>query len=151
MSTLDDLTSRDSTRIWKACGTIRHLRDLTELMSLVDNIDVIRTATKNVPLGGMLRPNSSHLEFALRKLEFVRDGEGCFCKLYMLDDMFGPEREQESGNIAIIDTIKTADGFVDHYICRCVLCDQIYRVTEREYHYTWWKWEIEQNFRENDS
>lgn len=151
MSILDDLTSRDATRIWKACGAIRHLRDRAELTPLVNNIDLIRASTKNVRLGGMLRPNSSHLEFALRKLEFVRDGEECFCKLYMLDDMFGPEREQESGNVAIVDTIKTANGFVDHYICRCVLCNETYRVTEREYHYTWWKWEIAQNFRENES
>jgi len=151
MSTLDDLISRDATRVWKACGVIRHLRDRAELSALIDDLDLIKRSTRNLKLGGMLRPNSTHLEFAIRKLEFVRDSGRCFCLLYTHDDMFDPEREQTSGNILIESTVKTPDGFVDHYVCVCLICRSRYRVTEREYHYTWWKWELEPNFNEKDS
>lgn len=151
MGILDDLISRDVTRIWKACGEIRHLRNMGELSSLIENIELIRERTKNVDLGGRVRPNSTHLDLALRKLEFIRDGEGCFCKLYMLDDMFGPEGEQTAGNISIEAATRTPDGYIDHYRCKCSVCGAKYRVTEREYHYTWWKWELEENFTEKDS
>lgn len=151
MATLDDITSRDATRIWLACGAIRHLRDIEELSVLIENLELIKKSTKNIKLGGMFRPNSTHLDFAIRKLEFIRDGEGCFCRLYLLDDMFDPEREQTVGNVSIGDTVLTPEGFVDHYLCSCIICGESYCVIEREYHYTWWKWELEQNFPEKDS
>src|SRR5262245_39704909 len=99
MSTLSDITSKDSHRIWLACGAIRHLRDAVELRELIDNLDLIRSSTRGVPLGGRLLPNSRHLEFAIRKLEYIANAEGCLCALYLIDEFADPEREAREGNV----------------------------------------------------
>jgi len=83
-----------------------------------------------------LRPNSSHLDFALRKLEFVRNASGCLCVLYEMDDQFNPIQEQTDGHVRVIDTIVAERSVV----CECVYCAQKFKVEEREYHYPWWKW-----------
>lgn len=151
MSILEDLISRDATRVWTACGTIRHLRAGPELSELVSELDLIKRSTRNLKLGGMLRPNSTHLAFAIRKLEFVRDAEGCFCLLYTFDDMFDPERERTAGYVEIESVVKSEDGFIDYYLCNCMVCGARFRVVEREYHYTWWKWTVEPNFHDLNS
>ncbi len=140
MSILDDLLSGDPMRIWSASGSVRHLRDQLELLELASHIDKIRNATKGVNLGGALRPNSSHLNFALQKLEYVRDSKGCLCKLYTLDEMYNPKREEASGYIRIVETKYLEGKWVDYYSCECVYCGVKFQVEEREYHYTWWAW-----------
>ena len=109
-------------------------------MRLAAHLDQIRESTRNIPLGGALRPNSSHLHFAIRKLEYVKESGGCLCTLYEMDDLYNPEKEQQSGNIRIIATTLTDGRCVDCYECECAECGARYRVEEREYHYTGWAW-----------
>ena len=93
-------------------------------------------ATKGVDLGGALRPNSSHLDFAIRKLEFVRYQSGCLCALYEMDDMYNPSQEEADGHIRIL-----SENLTDRVInCECSYCALTFRVEEQDYHYSWWKW-----------
>ena len=142
MSVLDDILSKDPQRIWLASGAIRHLRDGDELAVLVAHMDDIKQATQGVPLGGALRPNSSHLDFAIRKLEFLKHSSECMCALYPMDDLYNPANEAKEGYVEIKATVLDDAKWVDYYVCRCTLCDKHYRVEEREYHYWWWKWSL---------
>jgi len=143
MSLLEDITSRDPRRIWSSSCAIRTLRDREELAGLANQIDTIRECTKDVPLGGAMRSNSTHLDFAIKKLEFVKSSTDCLCSLYLLDDLYNPVAEAQQGNIRITGTILLGPPpgrLVDYYDCECALCKVAYRVEEREYHYTWWSW-----------
>lgn len=139
-SLLDDLVSRDPTRIWSSACAIRTLRDQRALGTLALHLETIRERTQGVSLGGALRPNASHLEFALRKLEFVKSSHQCLCVLYPQDDMYDPGQEEAQGNVRILETVRLEGGWVDHYQCRCALCGADYRVEEGESHYAWWSW-----------
>ena len=109
-------------------------------MLLASHLDEIREATRDVNLGGILRPNSTHVSFALRKLEFVRNSDACLCALYEMDDLYDPETEQNSGHIRILGTTLADDGYVDCHECECTTCGTVFRVQARQYHYTWWIW-----------
>ncbi len=141
MSLLDDLLSQDPHRIWSASCAIRILRDRHVLIDLAQNIDLIKEHTKGINLGGALRPNLSHLEFAIRKLAFIQTGAECLCALYPLDDLYSPNKEEEAGNIRIESTNLIDDKWVDYYLCSCTSCNARFRVEEREYHYPWWAWQ----------
>ena len=140
MSLLEDITSKDPQRIWASACAIRTLRDPRELAFLVAHLDEIKQSTNNVPLGGALRPNASHLEFAIRKLEFVKNDSDCLCGLYPLDDLFNPVEEERAGNVAILESTSDKEAWTSAYECQCRLCNARYHVEQGEYHYTWWAW-----------
>ncbi|MEW5734360.1 MAG: hypothetical protein AB1921_05875 [Thermodesulfobacteriota bacterium] len=140
MGLFEDLTSGDPQRIWSASCAVRTSRNMAELEALAGRIEEIRAKTKGVALGGAFRPNASHLAFAIRKLQFVRDSGGCLCELYPEDEMFNPEAERDSGNVRILETLVDEARQTVTHRCRCVACGQSYRVEERQYHYTWWAW-----------
>jgi hypothetical protein len=142
MSILDDITSTDPHKIWSSSCAIRELRDVEELKYLVSHLEEIKQKTKEVFLGGALRSNSTHLNFAIRKLEFVKTSKECLCRLYPLDDLYDPNREHKAGHIRITGVIRIEGKWVDYYECECTLCGQRFRVEEREYHYTWWAWRL---------
>lgn len=142
MGLLDDITSNDPGRIWSSSCAIRVLRDAEELRHLASRLDEIKRETKGIALGGALRPNSTHLDFAIRKLEFISSSKDCLCMLYLLDDLFDPKKEEKAGNIRITGTTCIDGKWVDHYSCECVLCGKGFQVEEREYHYTWWAWRL---------
>ncbi len=141
MTIFEDLVSKNTKRILAGASAIRTLRDRAELMNLASHLAEIRKSTRNISLGGALRPNSSHLDFAIRKLEFIRDSHECLCALYEMDDLYDPQTEQKSGHIRILGTTLLDGKWIDFYECECMECGVRYRVEEREYHYTWWKWE----------
>jgi hypothetical protein len=133
---LADLLSKDPMRIWSASCAVRTLRDKQELVRLASNLEKIRQSALSVPLGGALRPNSTHLEFALVKLAFVRSPNGCLCSLYLQDDFYDPQPEQKAGNLRILSTNDQERSLV----CQCCLCESKFLVYERDYHYSWWEW-----------
>jgi hypothetical protein len=142
MSVFEDITSKDPHRIWLSSGAIRESRDMEELKYLASHLEEIKEKTKGVDLGGMVRLNSTHVDFAIRKLEWITTSTECLCRLYLLDDMYDPERESKSENIRITRVAQPEGTWVDYYECKCTLCGQRFRVEEREYHYTWWAWRL---------
>ena len=140
MSLYEDITSKDAQRIWSSSCAIRTLRDPEQLRFLANHLDEIRSSVKGVELGGALRSNSTHFEFAIRKLELFKSSTECLCGLYPMDDLFDPNKEQEANNIDITDVIRIDGKWVDYYECRCNLCGQRFKVEEREYHYAWRAW-----------
>lgn len=140
MSTLlEKITSGDAHQIWESACAIATLRDAPELDILCAHVPDIEKATRGIDLGGMLFPNREHLNFALRKLSYYRSRAGCLCHLYPQRLMFNPAREEEAGNIRILETT-AGQPYNPLYRCQCVLCQTEFRVEEGEYHYTWWKW-----------
>ncbi len=139
---LNDLLSRDATKIWSAAGAILNSWDRPMLLELAQQLPEIREKTKGIDLGGLLHPNVVHLANALRRIEYVRDSEACLCKLYGATQFDNPQQESERGHVKILET-KFADGYyVDFYTCECQHCHARYKVSEREYHYTFWTWSV---------
>jgi hypothetical protein len=138
-SILEDITSGDAHRIWESSCAIATLRDAHELDLLAAHLPEIEQKTKDVDLGGALFPNREHLKFALHKLHYHRSKRGCLCHLYPDRLMFNPTREEEAGNIRILEHLRN-DQRNDSYVCQCVLCGTTFNVEEGEYHYTWWAW-----------
>jgi hypothetical protein len=133
---LDDFLSRDPHRIWSASGAVRHLADRDALRRLAAHVDEIEARTRGVELGGMMRPNATHLAFALRKLRFARDSAECLCTLNAQDDLVDPDREAREGRVTRV----SEDPATWSCVCRCNACGREWRVERREYHYPWWIW-----------
>jgi len=140
VSILNDLISGDSHRIWEGACAVRVLRDIDQLRELSRHIAEIDEKTRSVSLGGAFRPNSAHVKFALKKLQFVKESAGCLCRLYAHDEFYNPVQEANDGVVRILSKVEK-DGYPDYYLCECCSCGRRYRVSEREYHYTWWQWE----------
>lgn len=136
MSLLDDFLSGDPTRIWSASGAVRHLRDPVELAQLAESVDLIEERSRGDALGGMMRPNTSHLEFACRKLRFFASSNECLCALYSQDDLYDPDREAKAGSV-VVEGENLAEW---SSVCRCTACAAIWDVEARQYHYMWWAW-----------
>ena len=141
MSTLfEDLTSGDTHQVWSASGGILQLWNLEELDSLAIKLPEIRSRVESLELGGALFPNQVHLQTALARIEYARDRKGCLCRLYPTYILYNPQREEKEGHIRIINTTYIEDKWVEHYNCECTTCGANFRVSEAEYHYTWWSW-----------
>ena len=139
-SLLEDITSRDTHRIWSSSCEIAVLRDETQLDFLAAHLAEIKEKTEGVELGGGFFPNAEHLRFAIRKLEFHKSKKGCLCLLYPHRLMYNPAKEEEAGNIRILETVE--QDWAATYVCRCALCGTTFKVQQGEYHYTWWEWKI---------
>jgi len=142
MTTLDDLISQDLTRIRSACAVIMESRDRAFLKDLSESLKQIKKATKGLNLGGALCPNSYHVDFAIKKLEFVRKYDDCLCALYSENMFFNPTDEQEENRLKINETVHIESKWVDYYLCECTQCQSTFKVEEREGHYMWWSWKI---------
>lgn len=137
---LPALVSKDADRIWQACGAIRKSWDRPALRALSGESARIEAATKGVELGGMLRPNSLQLSFALRKLALA-ETEACLCVLYREDNMFDPMREAEAGHVSLSDSVVDLEKQEAYATCTCLTCGASYRTTEvMGYHYVWYRW-----------
>ncbi len=139
---LEDITSRDPQRIWASSGAIIHLRDPNELSALADALPEIKQKTQGIALGGALIPNSVHLNFAIRTLEFYQAQGGCLCTLYPEYLLFAPRKEEEQGNVRIVSADYDAEQWMATYVCECAVCGRVFQVEQGEYHYTWWSWKV---------
>jgi hypothetical protein len=140
MTALEDLTSKDLTRIRSACAVITDSRDRKWLKELSDSLRLIRENTQNLELGGALCPNSYHVDFVIKKLQFIRRSDECLCALYPDNMFFNPTQEQEKKRLQISDTIHIDGKWVDYYLCECTQCQSKFKVEERYGHYMWWSW-----------
>jgi hypothetical protein len=136
---LAEFLSGDAQRVWATCGAVMRSWDRAALRALAARAGEIRAATAGLDLGGALRSNRTHLDFALRKLAFSQ-GEACLCGLYPAYDLFDPAREAAEGRVEVLSE-RFADG-TGHYTCRCRACGQGFAVREETgYHYPWYVWE----------
>ena len=137
---LADLTSRDPSRIHSAMWAVIALRDPQQLDALAAALPEIEAATEGLELGGMFYSNNDTLAFALRKLRFHRDREGCLCALYPELLLFDPEKEAEAGNVRILETKLIEQKWIDTYRCVCCVCGAGFDVKYGEGHASWWEW-----------
>lgn len=136
-----DITSRDPSRVWSSACQIADLCQIRErILPLIPYLSEIQTKTVGLELGGAFAPNQRFINFAIKTLQFYRDGDECPCNLYRELDSFDPAAEKEKGNITILDLVSEDGRYVDYYSVRCNKCRQVYKIIERDYHYTWWGW-----------
>lgn len=137
---LEDLVSRDVSRILSAAGRLLHEWNGAALNDLAAHLPVIRQQLQGLEFGGLLFPNKEHVNRALKRIEHAHGRKGCLCALYAGYLMYNPKREEQDGRVRITASVYVQEPWVDHYLCECMACGARFRVTERESHYFWWDW-----------
>lgn len=89
------------------------------------------------------------MDKAIEIIKFHKQDEGCLCELFLTGkyDGFNPSKESEKGNIKI-ELKKEGDWMAD-YTVSCSECNRKFDIEERNGHYTWFKWKL-QNEIAND-
>lgn len=137
MTLLDDFLSRETDRVLHATWEVLGSRDPDVVDPLVPHVARIRLATEKLDLGGLIRPNSANVDFAITKLE--HRGQGlCWCEDYAGPLHWDPEREQREGHVRILST--SEPGWSMTYECECTVCGRIFDVEQGDHHFTWWRW-----------
>jgi hypothetical protein len=136
-SLLEDFLSRDPHRVWTATWATISSRDPAELDPLVDAIPMIRSATDDLDLGGMVRSNRASLEHALGALEHYRAGH-CWCATYPGILSINPEKERDRGHVLILST--SEPGWSMTFETACVVCGRRFDVEQGDHHFLWWNW-----------
>ncbi len=140
MNILDKFVSNNPEEIWAASCEVAKCNNLELLDALATDIEAIENTTKGIELAGGLCPNSYHLEFALKKLRFVRQRAGCLCALYPEYMFFNPIDEEKNCSITISQIAQIQGKWIDYYRCKCNKCHASYKVEERDGHFTFWSW-----------
>lgn len=89
---LQDLLSRDATRITDAARIVARLFSAPSLDALAAHVDLIERSCHGITLGGMLISNQAHLEAALKRLRHWQAHAGCLCALNPGYPFFDPRR-----------------------------------------------------------
>lgn len=137
---LQDLLSRDATRIHRAASTVARSFDVTLLDALAPHAEMIEQRCEGVALGGMLIANQTHLKAALQRLRYWRARDGCLCALNPAYHFFDPRRLIEQGQMQMLSVEEAEGGWGDCHTVACTQCDQRWQAIDREYHYPWWEW-----------
>lgn len=142
---VENMLSKDSTKVWKASSEMIHsCRNKEVIDPLIPYLSQMKAATKNLEIGGKLLSNQRIVHFAFQIIDFYKNSHQCSCHLYPMsgeDTFFNPKKEEEKGNVKIIEIVKDKnDQFVEYYIVECTTCHQRYKIIEGMYHYVWWKW-----------
>ncbi|NVK22599.1 MAG: hypothetical protein HWD86_08775 [Kangiellaceae bacterium] len=140
MNILRKFMSGNPDQIWSASCEIAKSNNLELLDSISDDLEIIEQATADIDLGGGFCPNSYHLEFALKKLRLVKRRKSCLCSLYPEYIFFNPINEEKACSINISEIAKIDGKWIDYYMCKCTKCNSLYKVEEREGHFTFWSW-----------
>jgi len=135
--TLGDLLSHDPYRIWLASWEIIRTRDTTLLETLRTALPMIRQATLDIELGGMIQSNRDALTHALGKVQDYRKWR-CWCDDYPRLLAYDPAREEERGHARVLS--RGRSGWPVNYECECLVCGRQFSVEEGEYHALWWRW-----------
>ncbi|MCO7399626.1 hypothetical protein NJH49_11110 [Stenotrophomonas maltophilia] len=137
---LQDLLSRDASRITDAARTVARLFTPSSLEALASHADLIERHCQPIELGGMLVSNQAHLKAALRRLRHWQAREGCLCALNPTYPFFDPRRLLEQGHMQLLSLQEAEDGWGDCHTVACAHCGQHWQAIDREYHYPWWEW-----------
>lgn len=137
---INDMLSKDPTRIWSgSCDIISLGQNHNRIMEFIPYLDCMKESTKNINLGGLLRPNSRLLNKAFETIEFHKLNKTCPCSLF--GENSNPISLQKENDVTIVKTSHLdQSNYVDYYMVRCNQCNQLYKVEERQYHYFWWNW-----------
>ena len=151
------ILSGDVYLLKSALNEITHLRDKNRLNLLVEHIDSISEAATLIldnnstlfsfagsppePVYHFNYQGKKYPDFAFKKLEFVKNREGCLCELYPISSNYAPIKEEENGNIVSLSKVEGGESrWDDYYLCKCSLCESEYKVFYREYHGPWYEW-----------
>lgn len=140
MNTLEKLLAKDAKLIWQACGEVTQNNNIDDLLALSTHLVEIKKATKGIDLGGALCSNSYHLEFVIKKLEYVMNHRGCLCALNTEYIFIDPEKEVNKNLITIDEEVDYQGTRLDYYLCHCNICFSAFKVEVSEGHFTSWKW-----------
>ncbi|ALO17247.1 hypothetical protein L21SP5_03646 [Salinivirga cyanobacteriivorans] len=138
-----DMTSRDLHRIRKS-GTeiINNSQNEDQIKKLFPYRDEIYESTRNL----RFTVNNVFYEFPIVIIDHhikLKDNQGgiCSCDLYLgAYSHFDPNVEKNNESMAFL--VKGIGDYTHVYGLQCKKCDKRYHVSERHYHYIWYKWEL---------
>ncbi|WP_303637937.1 hypothetical protein [Stenotrophomonas tuberculopleuritidis] len=137
---LQDLLSRDATRITDAARSVARLFDASSLHALAAHVDLIERSCQGIALGGLLVSNQAHLKAALHRLRYWQARQGCLCALNPGYPFFDPRRLLEQGQVRLLRVEEAEGGWGDCHTVSCAQCGRHWQAIDREYHYPWWEW-----------
>ena len=137
---LQDLLSRDASRIHAAGSQLARSFSTPTLEALAPHAERIEKACQGVQLGGALVRNDVHLNAALRRLHHWRERRGCLCALYPHYLFFKPQSLIAQGQVRLLERGTADDGWGERHRVACTGCGRHWDATDREYHYPWWEW-----------
>ncbi|WP_420112155.1 hypothetical protein [Pseudactinotalea sp.] len=141
--------SGENRRVLHAVWAVIASRDPELLAPLVTALPAIEKATADLDLGGALLSNRNNLDHALDRIRLFAD-KRCLCQAYPDHVRYEPAKEEARGHVRILEEIPTFfNGRPDRpeRICECTDCGRRFSVEEGEYHYTWWKWTMQDSGR----
>lgn len=134
---LQDLLSRDATRITDAARSVARLFSASSLDALATHVDLIERSCEGIALGGMLISNQAHLKAGLQRLRYWQARKGCLCALNPGYPFFDPRRLIEQGQMQLLSLQEAEEGWGDCHTVACTQCGQHWQAIDREYHYPW--------------
>ena len=152
---IKNITSRDTHKVWEsACEIINSGQDHYTIAPLIKYLQLIKSSTADLNMGGAFAPNQRFIDFAIATIEFHEGAKKCPCALFTKKitltntlvkrknqyEGFNPNKEVQKGNIEILDTLYIDNNWIDYYLVECVKCKTRYKVEEREGHYMFWIW-----------
>lgn len=146
---VQDMTSKDVDRIRKSgVEIIKNSQNETQIEKLFPYRDDIYESTKNLDLGGAFATNNRFYKFPIEIIDYHfalnsqhEKSQRCTCELYLKSyHDYDPNEEAHNDSMSLL-----AKGIGDYtfvYGMKCEKCGKRFNVSERHYHYVWYKWDI---------
>lgn len=135
---VENIISGDQRKVrLSAVEIFRLCQKRKQILPLVSHLPEIQSKTKGLE---MEESYQRVVDFAIRTLQFYRDGHECPCHLYMEFEAFNPDREKARGNVRILSFARLDNRHIEFYTVRCLKCGQVFKVIERDYPCTSWGW-----------
>jgi hypothetical protein len=147
---IQDMTSRDVAKIRTAgAEIIKNSQNEEQIKKLFSYRDEIFKSTRNLNLGGAFAPNNRFYEFPLEIIDWhillksLNDNTiiRCTCDLY-LKSYHDYDPNEEALNDSITLFAKGIGNYTFVYGIKCEKCKRRFHISERHYHYVWYKWDI---------
>jgi hypothetical protein len=143
------MTSKDVDRIRKAgAEIIKNSQNETQIQKLFPYRDDIFEKTKNLDLGGAFATNNRFYQFPLEIIDYhfvlksqEENKERCTCDLY-LKSYHDYDPNEEALNDSMTLFAKGIGDYTFVYGMKCEKCKRRFHISERHYHYIWYKWDI---------